>query len=626
MSFSKVLICLICVIIISELKAQIPDTIIGLNDTNYFVITKKMDAYMLSIRDTASYRSAGDSSFEEDGDEVIYERWKRIWQSRIDGSGDMNIANKKMDEYKREGVSCSTNGNITQNENYRWKCLGPHNMDYASNLNVQNQGQVIAISGNPINTNSILCSGAGGGGIFKSNDGGLHWHNTTDDEGFSTFAFHSIKRISSSPNKIFASSLKDNPGPYALLAGNIPPYSGGIIYSEDDGETWTQIQDVSETPDPPFSGKPAILQLELSPAILPSPVTAYYLLKANRFVEVILSENTFSVAVPVEVSPLEIWSENYNDLAIGIVGTKEVFAISGVKGVYIASRTAGTLDPLEFNLVNNFSDLISNAPINDPSYVITPKRKIEIDFSQENIIIRVVYVDATDPNPLNHVGKSVVCYSSDLGLTWSTYQSIPQSKVAWYDVGFEVSKTNKQVIYTNFAGSTYICCADRGIRRSIDGGVTFAELPLYNAIRGLHTDVRCISICKSDPLGGYNDLVFYGNDGGPARLKDGASWEPINGDGLELGQYYGLGLNEQNVNELLAGAQDGSEGYYFNGNWTGKFRPGGDNGECIIDPNETNVKYIEANYVYYRYNNTSLGFTHSFPSPTGGGTPLCLWK
>jgi hypothetical protein len=91
-----------------------------------------------------------------------------------------------------------------------------------------------------------------------------------------------------------------------------------------------------------------------------------------------------------------------------------------------------------------------------------------------------------------------------------------------------------------------------------------------------------------------NHVAYAGNDGGFYKYMENLNtWVDIS-DGLEISQFYNLGLSQSNPNRIVAGAQDNGTEMLTNSTWDAIM--GGDGMECKIDHYDDNIIYAEYQY------------------------------
>jgi len=103
----------------------------------------------------------------------------------------------------------------------RWRSIGP-----------SRGGRVVAVSGDPVNKFTFY-QGTTGGGVWKTDDGGLNWANVSDGF-FKTGSVGAISVAPSDPNIVYVGMGE------ACFRGNAS-YGDGVYKSSDGGKTWTHL-------------------------------------------------------------------------------------------------------------------------------------------------------------------------------------------------------------------------------------------------------------------------------------------------------------------------------------------------------------------------------------------------
>ena len=135
------------------------------------------------------------------------------------------------------------------------------------------------------------------------------------------------------------------------------------------------------------------------------------------------------------------------------------------------------------------------------------------------------------------------------------------------------------------------------------GGLTFTRVEDWNPteftlINGLinsenyHVDTRDAAIIRGSVsgTGGKDDIIIAGNDGGVSKTIDGIRhWTNINGSGLNITQFYGIGSSNVVPYWIGGGTQDNAF-YYLNlNNW--EISGNSDFGDAYIDNSITGLLY-----------------------------------
>ena len=102
-----------------------------------------------------------------------------------------------------------------------WRLIGPFR-----------GGRVVAVAGDP-SDEEVFYFGSTGGGVWKTNDGGLYWENISDGF-FKRASVGSIAVAASDPNVIYVGMGE------ATIRGNVS-HGDGIYKSTDRGKTWVYL-------------------------------------------------------------------------------------------------------------------------------------------------------------------------------------------------------------------------------------------------------------------------------------------------------------------------------------------------------------------------------------------------
>ena len=186
--------------------------------------------------------------------------------------------------------------------------------------------------------------------------------------------------------------------------------------------------------------------------------------------------------------------------------------------------------------------------------------------------------------------------SKDGGYTWESNQVSESQVMGGY---FIVSPTQPNVMYI---GDEFLS-KSRLIYKSVNGGKSFTYVTNYlptNLYHGVstHCDIRALKLIRptTDPdhPNGEDDFVVVGDDGGVMYTQSASAapvvnWVDLNGTGLSIAQFHGIGGTEQNPDLIIGGVQDNGFLRYDSGRWTNYFQ--GDGYDCVIDPNNSRTVY-----------------------------------
>ena len=105
--------------------------------------------------------------------------------------------------------------------NLHWRCIGP-----------ARGGRVLAVAGHPTNIAEFYF-GACAGGVWKTNDAGISWHNISDGY-FGSASVGAIAVSDSDPNVVYVGTGE------SCIRGNLS-YGDGVYKTTDGGRTWKHI-------------------------------------------------------------------------------------------------------------------------------------------------------------------------------------------------------------------------------------------------------------------------------------------------------------------------------------------------------------------------------------------------
>ena len=94
-------------------------------------------------------------------------------------------------------------------------------------------GRSVAVAGHPTQPYTFFFGGAGGGGVWKTEDGGNTWVNVSDGF-FKNGSVEAIAVAESDPNVVYIGMGE------ACIRGNVSP-GDGVYKSEDGGKTWKHV-------------------------------------------------------------------------------------------------------------------------------------------------------------------------------------------------------------------------------------------------------------------------------------------------------------------------------------------------------------------------------------------------
>ena len=429
------------------------------------------------------------------------------------------------------------------NDNANWVSKGPINTPIIlSNGKKRGNGRINCIAFDPINAD-IIWVGSPSGGLWKTEDGGITWSTTTDDLpviGVSSIAINPLD------NNIMYIVTGD--------ANASDTYSIGVLKSNDKGVSWNTTG------------------------------LSYFVDNEQRANKVIINPNhpdsVFAVTntnIMLSIDAGNNWS------SVGIVGRwRDIeFKPGNPYVIYAAKQSNGGSDVYRsknggatWNIINSG---VASSGKDRPLLAVTP--------ANPNVIYALY--SATDDSfhglyKSSNSGDSWTLQSNSPNILGRDVDGTSSGGQSWYDLSLGVSTVDENLVYVG--GINIWKSNDGGVSWNIDAN-SGNNQQLYSY---MHVDQHALEF---NPL---NDIAYAGNDGGIYEYsKNMNKWVDIS-DGLEISQFYKLGLSRSNGNRLVAGAQDNGTEMLTGNTWDAIM--GGDGMECMIDHYNENIIYAEFQY------------------------------
>ncbi|MDQ1300865.1 MAG: Sortilin-Vps10 protein, partial [Chloroflexota bacterium] len=348
-------------------------------------------------------------------------------------------------------------------------------------------GRIKAIVFNPQNPNIVYVA-SGGGGIWKSTDGGASYTPLTDNQ--PTQAFHSLVLDPTNPNIIYAGTGEIG-GMYGL----------GILKSTNGGASWTLV------------GRDLLEGLVVSAIIVhPTQPNIVYAAAANaahgdrRGLPRERRSVLRSTDGGLNWASLAHCDDCYgfSDLVMEDANPQILYAAAGEFGI-VKTTDGGT----------SWAKLTNGLP--DRGF-----GRIELGIGRgggSGVIYAGYDAKVSVQGQIQAWG--LVYKSSDHGASWQRLDQTPNycSSQCWYDNIIVVHPTdpNTVLIGGNFFDSTPDSQADGRVLASTDGGANWFDMTPGLALnRAVHADMHAISFRPGNP-----NEIWIGNDGGIYRSLDG---------------------------------------------------------------------------------------------------------
>ncbi len=422
-----------------------------------------------------------------------------------------------------------------------WIAMGPINTPIIlSNGKKRGNGRVNCIAFDPVDDN-IIWVGSPAGGLWKSVDGGSNWTTNTDN-----LPVIDVSHIAINPN--------NNQIMYIVTgdAYATDTYSIGILKSINGGATWDTTG------------------------------LSYTINQTQTVNKVIINPNFTDSLYAVTNSNILVSSDaGITWQSIGPVGRwRDIeFKPGNPSVVYAAKQSSGGSSIYRSNDGGANWNLIDNGMSGGryrPLICVTP--------ANPNVVYALF--SASDYS-FHGLYKS-----SDAGDTWAMQSDSPNilgrdtdgsssGGQAWYDLSLGVATNNENLVYVG--GINLWRSDDGGLSWDIDASSGNGSNYSY-----MHVDQHALEF---NP---HTHVAYAGNDGGFYKYMASLNtWVDIS-DGLEISQFYNLGLSQSNPNRLVAGAQDNGTEMLTNTTWEAIM--GGDGMECAIDLYDDDIIYAEYQY------------------------------
>lgn len=438
---------------------------------------------------------------------------------------------KEKEKYHAEKQSLGAN----------WISMGPINTPIIlSNGKKRGNGRVNCIAFDPVDPD-IIWIGSPSGGLWKTIDGGSNWTTNTDD-----LPVIGVSHIAINPqnNQIMYIVTGD--------ADASDTYSIGVLKSVDGGNTWNTTG-LSYTIDQEKTVNKVIINPNFTDSL-------YAVTNSN-----ILISNDAGISWQI-VGAIGRW----RDIEFKPNNPNIIYAAkqsSGGSSVYKSTDGGGSWSIINTGMSGNrYRPLIAVTPAN-PEVIYAV-------FSASDYSFHALYK------------------SSDAGSTWTMQSNSPNilgwstdgtgsGGQSWYDLSLGVATNNENLVYV---GGINIWRSDNGgVNWDIDASSGNGSNYSY-----MHVDQHAFEFSP------HTNVAYAGNDGGFYKYVDALNkWVDIS-DGLEISQFYNLGLSKSNPDRLVAGAQDNGTEMLTNMTWDAI--RGADGMECAIDHYDDNLIYSESQY------------------------------
>jgi len=455
-----------------------------------------------------------------------------------------------------------------------WTFIGPTNLAAGQQLYEGMPplaGRVSCIAYDPTNA-QVIYAGSGGGGLWKTSDGGVTWACISDK---SPWIYGAVDSIAIDPSNHL--TLYVGTGDFD---GFYDDYNQGIMKSTDGGVTWTNLA----------ATVPGIFDEAVSHILIDPDNDKIILCTTGRGYDG--GNSSFDSNVFRSIDGGATWKSAGLPIADYCTIDVSLPNVSKVRTFYVGAPGGATY--------YQFYKSIDEGATWTAGYLPTSQIQFSIACSK---------VDASTIYLLSGNNKSVY-KSTDGATTWTSItnnilgtnsndNNWSQAQYDYYIATYKAPEaTGGEVVFVGLLTAEY----------STDGGATWVDYALSiddNTL--LHTDQHEFATSASDPT-----QVLLGNDGGLFRLKFAwtGSTPTITATSLNKNlattQLYAIAPHPTNPAYILSGAQDNSSPSSLGdlSNWVNLFA--GDGGMCGWSL-PTNQCFVSAEYGYVALYNLTGG-------------------
>ena len=412
-------------------------------------------------------------------------------------------------------------------QNETWKNIGPLEHEY------QNMGIIHTVDYEKGNLNHII-AGSGNGGLWETKNGGKTWGNISDSYTSATIGAPSVCFEPDNPSTIYlATGLRM----YEDL------YGVGLLKSKNGGQTWDKTGITFDIANPTHTHTVAVHPTKPSIVIATSDNLIF---RSGNY------GTTFDTTVTKK--------------GLRYRYSKILFNPYNIKEVYICGRELW----YSKNYGKTFINLTPFLPVGNDG---TNFERITVAFTEKHTYAMYKHWDKNEKNFTYYISTT----KRQDYKNW-TIQSNPKNiNTGYWYMEFYVNPNDVSQMY----------CGDQLMRYSSDSGKTFKPLHYYTpATTDIHVDIRDSKLVGWSK-DGQSDTILIGNDGGVSiSYNSGKKWQNLNGKGLSIAQFHGIGVAQSKKDIYIGGTQDNGYFSYRDGTWNNQIL--GDAYDCAFFPNSEN--------------------------------------
>ncbi len=556
---------------------------------NYFTLTDYYDNYydsLIQLRGSDSMKGTGYKD---------YLRWKWFYSTRRGADGDIGEMWESIQDYydnfqPPQGYT----------DNSDWQFFGPIGFPLGHNgIPSDNTGKGMMLSiWVDEGDHSLIYAGSHHGGLWKTTDGGQNWFPLHDDD----VRIHGVNSIAVDPVDNDIVYITGN----TSLGEPFSKYSSGLFKSTDGGDSWDQLNPGINYPTSNQSS--SVRQIIVDPT---DPDNLYLISYRNVFRSKDKGANWETVFFKKydhwNDSTSYMWHNGLWDFEIAPWDTSMAY-LAGSE-IFKIENPVGTFD------TTNISDDVFLIGLDTNDYMIDHPHRCEISMhSNYPGTVWFCYACRYERSGVEQDWDRIVSYDDTNG-----YQIIYDMTETYFGPGlsaskleFAVSPSDPEIFYLGGIGIYKIDANQIPAERINIADNTSG----YPDSCWIHVDMRDMQIF-SDSEG--NDTLYLANDagiswgtlfkGGNGACSDNSwNWRhPCTSieNGLNVTEYYGIGLSESAPDLMAGGCQDLSNMLQNGDKWV-NFGDG-DGSEVTWDPNNPNIFYFSEWQLGLLYRTNDLG-------------------
>lgn len=472
-----------------------------------------------------------------------FKRWEWFWSQRLEGQDKLPNAMdiKRLAEYYKV-LQKSKNNSV---QSVTWEKYGPFTTPQGSGRS-QGIGRINDIAISP-NNNKNMIIGSASGGAWRSTNAGATW-SEIDMTSQLSLGISDIEYAPSDPNIVYMATgdADGSLGSYATL------YSVGLLKSTDGGIHFTETNLYYKLGD-----------YKLISRILVHPSNPEIVLAASKdgiFKSTDGGTSWKNVFAGNTIKDMEFKPDNPNVIYAASL------SFGGSNTLYKSTDNGDTWEQLYFVSGALRTEIAVTPAAPNNLYLVSCGQNREFFSFQKS----------TDE------GKSweEIATQSSAGnlLGWDNGTDLDKGQGA-YDLALAVNPKNQNDI---FIGGI-------NIWRSTTEGKSWNLFTHWYGnydVPEIHADQHMFLF--------NNNLLYVCNDGGLYRNFIGTEvWDELN-NGMDITQFYRLGVSQSSAFDVISGAQDNGTSRFDSQNWSKAYS--GDGMECAIDPKDDNRVYISLPY------------------------------